>query len=351
MPQARQFTQGRTALWLGGVFMGFCDVGGGAAVGEVVSAPIGPGGSPDKRISGVRYEPIEVRGGSGMTPAFLDWLAAALENDDRHDGEVVEFDMVGKAAGGYEFRGAALTAVQFPVLDGSAKETALLTIRLAPEETSRATQSGLAASPVGSKAKAWVASNFRLSISGLEQACAKVNRIEPISVSRALVAEDVGTARVTHAEPMAFDVSNLTFTVAESSAEPFLDWLESFVVKGDNGPDQERTGSIALLAPDLKSSLLDVSLSGLGIIRAAPEPHGTSEAIRRVRVDLYCEQLRVGTPAPAPPKEPEGGEPQPDPGPLRQPAPGGVGPSPIRPVGEPTFPRPIVPPDVLRPGR
>jgi hypothetical protein len=349
MPVAREFTQGRTALSIGGVFMGFCEVQGGAAVGEVVSVPVGAGEAPDKHIATVRYEPIEIRGGSGMTPAFLDWLAGALEKEERSDGQVTAFDAAGKAAGGYDFRGAILTAVQFPALDGSSKEAALLTIRLAPEETSRTKSGAAAASAVGSKAKTWVAANFKLSISGLEQACAKVNRIEPVSVSRELVAEDLGEVRVTHAEPTAFDVSNLSFTVAASSAQPFLDWHESFVVKGDNGPDRERTGSVSLLTADLKASLLEVSLSGLGIVRAAPEPAAASaEAIRRVRVDLYCEQLRVATPAPAPPTDP-GDESPPDPGGGGATDTGGVGPSPIRPVGD-RFPRPIIPPDILRPG-
>jgi hypothetical protein len=239
--------------------------------------------------------------------------------------------------------------VQFPALDGSSKEPAFLTIRLEPEETARTKGSGgPSGSPVGSKAKGWLAASFKLSISGLEQACAKVNRIEPLSVSRELVVEDVGVARVAHAEPGAFDVSNLSFTVAVSSAEPFLDWHESFVVQGDNGPDRERTGSISLLTADHKTSLLEVSLSGLGIVRAAPEPGGSGDAVRRVRVDLYCEQLRLAVPAPAPPKDPDDGDPPPDP-PAGGGGPGGLGPSPIRPVG-PTFPRPIVPPDILRPG-
>ena len=348
MPDVRAFTQGRTALSIGGAFMGFCDAQGGAAVGEVVSVPVGAGEAPDKHIAAVRFEPIEIRGGSGMTPAFLDWLAGALEKDERTDGQVTGFDATGKAAGGYDFRGAILTAVQFPALDGSSKEAALLTIRLAPEETSRTKGSGAAsASTVGSKAKAWVAANFKLSISGLEQACAKVNRVEPISVSRELVAEDIGEVRVMHAEPTPFDVSNLSFTVAASSAQPFLDWHESFVLKGDNGPDRERTGSISLLSADHKGSLLEVSLSGLGIVRAAPEPVAATDAVSRVRVDLYCEQLRLAAPAPTPPKD-SGGDPAPDPGAGGGAEPPGGGPSPILPVGE-RFPRPIIPPDILRP--
>jgi hypothetical protein len=342
MPVARDFAQGRTALSIDGVFMGFCDAAGGVAVGEVVSAPIGPGGSPDKHLAGVRYERIEIRGGSGMAPAFLVWLAGALENGDRYDGEVSGFDAAGKAVGGFEFRGAVLTSLQLPALDGASKEPALLAIHLEPEETSRTQHSGQGASAASSKSKPWVAGNFALSISGLEQACARVNRIEPITASRTLMAEQVGAARVIHAEPTSFDVSNLSFTVAESSAEPFLDWHESFVVKGDNGPDRERTGSISLLSADHKTNLFEVSLTGLGIVRAAPEASGPSDAVRRVRVDLYCEQLKLETTAQPPPKDPEsppdpsagGGEPEP---PLLRP-------------GGPAFPRPIVPPDILRPG-
>jgi hypothetical protein len=92
-----------------------------------------------------------------------------------------------------------------------------------------------------------------------------------------------------------------------------------------------------------------VSLSGLGIVRAAPEPAADSAvAIRRVRFELYCEQMRLATPALAPPKDP-GGDPPPDSGAGGGAEPPAAGPSPILPAGE-RFPRPIVPPDILRPG-
>jgi hypothetical protein len=150
-----------------------------------------------------------------------------------------------------------------------------------------------------------VAGNFALSISGLEQACARVNRIEPITASRTLMAEQVGAARVIHAEPTSFDVSNLSFTVAESSAEPFPRLAR--VVRGE-GRQRPRPRAYRVdFAPQRRPQDQPVrgEPHGLGIVRAAPEASGPSDAVRPGRVDLYCEQLKLETTAQPPPKDPE----------------------------------------------
>ena len=76
------------------------------------------------------------------------------------------------------------------------------------------------------------------------------------------------------------------------AALPMYDWLEDFVVRGNNGQDREKVGVLEYLAPDMKSTLLSLNLFGLGIFRAAPDAVvAGSEQIRRTAVAMYCEAI------------------------------------------------------------
>ena len=70
-------------------------------------------------------------------------------------------------------------------------------------------------------------------------------------------------------------------------------WLDDFVVKRYQG--QERAGTLDYLTPDLKSALVTLHFSNLGIFKVAPEaaPSGAVSAIRTSRAEMYCEALRV----------------------------------------------------------
>jgi hypothetical protein len=60
-------------------------------------------------------------------------------------------------------------------------------------------------------------------------------------------------------------------TLAESSADAFYKWHESFVINGHNDPSNQKTGKLEFLSPDLKTTLLTIEFSGLGISEVAPD--------------------------------------------------------------------------------
>ena len=73
-----------------------------------------------------------------------------------------------------------------------------------------------------------------------------------------------------------------------------LKWHESFVIDGKNSTDQERTGRLQYLSQDLKTVLLTVNFTGLGIFKLTPEKvEAGSENIRRVRAEMYCENIQL----------------------------------------------------------
>jgi hypothetical protein len=76
--------------------------------------------------------------------------------------------------------------------------------------------------------------------------------------------------------------------------EPFLDWFEDFVVKGDNGPGSEKSGAIVCLSPNLKDELLRIELSQVGIVSIGEsKQEANQDSVKRFQVEMYVEEMEL----------------------------------------------------------
>jgi hypothetical protein len=298
MPLQRAFAAGHFMLELDGADAGWlASADGGQAVADVVEEKPGADQVVHKHLANVKYTDIQLGFGAGASKTLYDWIADTLGRKYlRKNGALVTADFDFKERERLTFTGALISHIDFPVLDASSKDTAKMTLGLAPEQTKRAKGSGAKlAGQVGAKAAKWASANFRLQIDGLD--CTGVSRIDSISI-RSVVAENaVGELREVEKEPSHLEISDLMITLSEAKAETFYDWHEDFVIKGNNGEDKEKSGTLELLSPT-KDVLFTLSFSGLGIYKVAPmaQPAGV-EAVRRVTASMYCEQVGF-TPGP-----------------------------------------------------
>ena len=130
---------GRFHLELGGKPCGFVDsVEGGGVVAEVVTDDPGAEHYLKKHLGAAAPEPIVLTFGLALAPGVYGWLADAWNGEEvPRDGRIVFVDATLKATRQIEFRGAVVTSVTFPKLDGSSKDACRLTVVLDPEETAR----------------------------------------------------------------------------------------------------------------------------------------------------------------------------------------------------------------------
>jgi len=278
-------------LELNGVSVGFVEsFEGGNATGEVVVESPGADGIAHKHLANVRYEEIALTCGATMSQTLYDWLATALNGSPtRQNGAVVAYHSDMSEAWRLNFFNALISEVGFPTLDGSSKDAATLSVKLAPEYTRRVTTGTGKASAKGSlKAKRWSQSAFVLSIDGLD--CGKVNRIEAITVTQQVTQNAVGVMRDSQLLPGNLQVSNLAITMADSNAADFYDWNQSFLIEGNNGQNEEKNGALQFRAADMKDVLFTLQFNNLGIFRLAPVK-ASGEAVARVQAEMYCEQV------------------------------------------------------------
>lgn len=87
-------------------------------------------------------------------------------------------------------------------------------------------------------------------------------------------------------------VPNLVVTLSEQGAQTFTDWHESFVIEGKNSQDQEKEGTLELLAADMKEVLFTLTFHGLGIFRLAADKYEAgNEAVSTLTAEMYGETM------------------------------------------------------------
>jgi hypothetical protein len=291
MGKDSSFVGGRYALELDGQLAGWApQVSGGAAHAEVITETTGR-----KHIGAVRYDDIVLGCGAGMSKAFYDWVgdASNLSSGVHHKhGALLSCDFDGKLMSRLDWLDGLITAVSFPALDAASKDTAALTVKIAPGVTRSRQGDGSRVSLALNRPAIWLGANFRLSIDGLDEACKHVTRIEPISITRQLISEAAGDLRPSSNVIGRVSMGDLVVTLPEARAQKFYDWFEEFVTRGNNSGHMEKNGTLELLSPNLSSTLFSLKFSHLGIysITAASKLPGAE--IRKVTVKMYCEGIR-----------------------------------------------------------
>jgi hypothetical protein len=299
MPENRSYVSPTFILNLDGKPCGFIkSASGGGAVADVVSETVGPDYFVRKHIAGIKYEELVIETNFAMTPSLFDWIAGSWNaNHVRKNGAIQTCDFNRSIHGEQEFFQGMITETVVPACDASSKDAGMFKVKIAPEYTRTKTGSGkVDAAYSGSKQKAWLPSNFKLEIDGLD--ATKVNRIDSFSVKQKVVVEDVGDARDYMKEPGKLEFPNLRVTLSDGpAAQKWYDWFEDFVMKGNCGEDKEKNGTLMFLTADLKTTIASIKLEHLGIFKLSPEPAAANtEKIKRITAELYCERMQLSVP-------------------------------------------------------
>jgi len=296
----RAYVAGRYGIELDGIKAGWVwSVEGGHATSEVVMEKLGSDHIIKKHLAGVKYEDISVACGTGMSKAFYQWMKDSFDHKyTRKNGAIIAADYNYKEHSRMTFTNALVTEIGFPALDAASKDAAKMTIKFKPEIT-RTTQRTGGPSIAGqfenkqAVQKKWLPANFKIRIDGLDKGCSRVNKIEAIVVKQKVAEHAVGEMRDYEQEPMNMEIPNLVLTMPESHADEFYKWHEDFVIKGNNGDDAEKGGTLEYLTPNLKEVLFTLTFQHLGIFKLTPEKvESGSEQLRRIKAEMYCEDMK-----------------------------------------------------------
>jgi hypothetical protein len=246
---------------------------GGSIQGVVEERP--EGSYVDKRISGVRYESLDLQVGAGLDRKFYEWINASwMGKPDPANGAILVCSSMGKCSR-KEFSAATLSEVTVPTLDGASKERCYLGVSLQPGLV-KVPKVGSAPSPKMEQS-VWLTSNFRLSIDGLD--CTGVRKIESFTVKQGVKA---GSAA---------EFPDLEITLGSKGYETWQQWFEDFVVRATD--KVEKSGEITFYSSDLQTVLGKIRLIHLGITSLEFVPGAAAEAVATLKAKLYCERMEL----------------------------------------------------------
>ncbi|MEO8539168.1 MAG: phage tail protein [bacterium] len=293
-PSSRGFAAGKFALELDGKLVGvLAAYQGGNVVADVIEFTSGDALIPRKSLGELHYEEIVVMTGLGMDAVLWEWVGRMVSGDPaRKNGAIVMADAEFNVIRRMEFNNALLTEIALPTLDAASKEAAQMTIKFRPESTRLTPGTGKLAGAVAAKQKAWLSSNFRISIGDLP--CGRVSKIEALAIKQKVTEYREGGEGTIRLLPGRLEYPNLVLTFAATDGSQWQAFFDDFVLNGNNGNDNELGGTLDFMGADLKSVLARLQFLNLGIFRLAPaEIDPSSSNIQRFQADLYSERNRL----------------------------------------------------------
>ena len=289
----RPFSSERYYLELDGKAVGFIkSIAGGDISAEVIQERAGPDHFVHKHIGAPKYDEVTIEVGFSLDEALYEWIAQSWKADfRRRDISIYTLDQNNKIQRQDEYFNALISEVAFPKIDASSKEAGFMSIKFAPEYTRSKKGSGkLGITQAKGQQKSWLLSNYRVEMDGLD--CSRVSQITPFTIRQIMTQVAGGERRDYEIEPTSLEFPNLTIKLAESHAESWYAWHEDFVIKGNNGAEKEKSGTLTLLSPNLKSELARVDLAGVGIFKITRDKvEANADQIKRVTADVYVEKM------------------------------------------------------------
>jgi hypothetical protein len=257
---------------------------GGNASAPVITETIGGASTPVKRLGTVSYENISFDIDSGTAAVFWQWVNDTMSRRfAKRSGSIVSVDASLKEVERMNFFDAGLAEIAFPGFDAASKASAPFKIKLRPTTTQVVPGNGAAAPALPLAKTSLVASQYRLAISGLTTT--KVMRMPPFVVNV--------TVPPTGSNAWALSIPNVAFSVAGVVTD-WNAWAQDFIVKGNNGAAAEKTGSLSYLAGDLKTIILTVDFTGMGVFRTSADPASPTGTVRLL-AEMYAENAKLSS--------------------------------------------------------
>jgi hypothetical protein len=266
---------------------------------NVVDDPVGAGAIRVKHISSVDIEPFSFEFGLTGANEVLQWIQGSWNRQySRRNGQITHADFNLNPIFEHEFLNALIAETVFPTLDGSAKDSGFIKVKVQPENviTRKVNGGAKVTGRLGQKTaqKMWTTSAFRLNIDSVD--CMKYcNKIESFTIKQGIKKSYSGADRFPTCEPTNVQFPNLIGTISLEYADQLLQWHDEYVVQGKKDRPSQKTGSIEFLTPDRTQTIFSINLYEVGLAFCGIEPStANQEAIKRVKFELYVHKMDLG---------------------------------------------------------
>lgn len=259
---------------------------------DIVANDQGPDNVQKKHVSNIKWTPGKATLGIGMGKEMYEWIKAAFDKGYvTKSGTFTSADFNYKAQSTQTFSNALITSLTVPKLDGGSKDAAYFDVEFDAESVRWAKGGGEdIRGKTGPKQKAWLCSNFRLTMGGLP--CARVASIDSFTWKCAVAADQVGIFREPTKHPAKATVPDIKLAISMADYQPWADAAKKWFIDGHHEEKDEMDGEIEFLNPNMKDVLGSIQLMNCGFKKISKDDYeANSEKIARFNVELYVEKM------------------------------------------------------------
>ncbi len=271
-------------------------VDGGQPRANAVNEPIGAKTGHIKSLSTMDVEPFTIDLGISGAKDILKWVQASWKQKyTRRNGQITHANFNLNSTLEHEFFEALLTEVTFPTLDGAAKDTAYLKVKIQPEWVKQRTyEEGPKLVPEGgTKQKMWTGNSFRFVIDGIDD-MQYTNKLESFTVKQGIKKFYTGEDRLPHIEPTKLEWPNIVGTISMDKAKALFDWHKQYIVDGQTEKGAQKTAYLEYLAPNKKDVLFAISMDQVGLHSLqVVQSQANQDAIKRVKFELFVGEMTL----------------------------------------------------------
>jgi hypothetical protein len=293
MADSRSHTAGRFALDIDGYNVGFLKKFSGLAMeADIAANDLGPDNVQKKHVSNIKWTPGKATVGIGMGKGMYEWINASFKKGyQTKGGSFTAGDFNYKAQSRLEFQEALITSVTVPKLDGSSKDAAYFDVEFEAEKVKWIKGGGEdIKANIGTKQKAWLCSNFRVEIDDMP--CDRISSVDSFTWKCSVAPDQIGTTREPTKHPAKVTVPDIKLSISHADHQKWADWAYQWFVVGNHYDENEKSGRIVFLGPDMKKELGEITLKHIGLKKFSDEDaEANSEKIKRFNVELYVEEM------------------------------------------------------------
>ncbi len=291
----RSATSGRFVVEIDGHHASYCkEVSGGDREADIATHDLGPDNVQMKQVANIKYAAFKAKFGVAQGGPMNDWIKQSFAKSYvAKSGSITAADFDYNATHRIDFTNALITAVTCPTLDGSSKEANYLDIEWEAQEIVHSPGAGKISGEGSTKQKHWTPSMFSFSLSGLEDSCKRVAKIDSFKWAQGVTRDSIGATRIGTLHPTKVTVPDLKITFSSADAAPWLAWAKSWFEDGNCTSADHKTGVINFLSPDMKTNIGSITLDGVGLKKLTSPPlTANKEEIARHTAELYVESMK-----------------------------------------------------------
>jgi hypothetical protein len=276
----------------------FRSVEGGGLKADVMTNQTGGSHVKFRQLGKPHFDDLKLQVGMAATQPFYKWISEFFTGQGTpKSGAIVAADFYYQERARRTFSGGLIKEVGFPKLDATDKGAAYMSIGIAVEDIQFQVGSGqkIKQTDYMPNQRSWASCNFRFTLSGFEDYCKRVSKIDAFTIKQNIIEHHVGGYRAPFKFPSQIDFPNITFYIPEADAAPFYKRATDGIANGI-GSNNKLHGQIELLDNSLTdkpaATLASVAFMHCDVVSVTPDrSDASSEDIKQVKVELYSEMM------------------------------------------------------------